>query len=64
MSNTVYCHSALNLDTMELLSSTSANALKRSVALNNRHGFGGRWVFAHGVDAEHKVLQKAIKRGI
>lgn len=64
MSNTTYCHYALNLDTLELLGCTSVNALKRSVVLNNRYGFGGRWVFAHGTGAESKLLQKAIKRGV
>ena len=64
MSNAIYSHFALNLDTQELISCTSANALKHSVALNNRYGFGGRWVFAHGVGAERKLLQKAIKRGV
>lgn len=64
MSNTVYRHSALNLDTGELISNTTAWGLKRSVVLANRYDFGGRWVFAHGTDSERKILQKAIKRGV
>ena len=51
-------HVAFNLDTLEVLQTTSGNALKRWVARISKRE-GGRWVFAHGSNA----LKKACRKG-
>lgn len=52
-------HVAFNLDTLEVLQTTSGNALKRWVARISKRE-GGRWIFAHGKKALKKACRKAV----
>ena len=57
-----YTHAAYNLATGEVLASTRAFGLRRSVKRANRWNLGNcrpEWIFAHGRDALDKVSVKA-----
>ena len=61
-------HIAYNLLTGEVLMSTRSNHLKRWVARTSAwdiaNGYGkGKWVFAHGQDAESRIAAKVQKGG-
>ena len=56
-------HMAMNITTGEIMETRTGNQLKRGVALAehfNRKYWGekGRWIFAHGANAEEKLAAK------
>ena len=64
----LYNHVAINIETGEVLSCTSVSGLKRHIAhitrWNVRHGYSaGRWIFAHGSNAQEKLCHKYQIKG-
>ena len=62
-------HIAFNLRTGEVLMTSRSNHLKRGVARINAwdiaNGYGkGKWVFAHGQNAQDRIIAKAQRGGV
>lgn len=59
----MYNHYAFNLTAEEMIACTTGNHLKRIVSMNEqynrKHGEKpGKWIFAHGKDADVKLYEK------
>ena len=59
-------HAAYNLETLEIMTSSQGNHLKRMVSIaryyDRKNGYpSGRWIFAHGKKALENVCAKAQK---